>query len=146
MTPRTQELIDRIQAEVKSGKIDVVPRSPYVDVSDRGEVVRLPNPVEKTNELLGEGAEVLNKRLASIDTTLAEMKKPHWTVSPMFWIVVASLVVGLFSAVGAWLPVLAMNQPGPENISMPTPAQVLPPQEQLKTQKNTQPKKRAHFI
>jgi len=52
-------------------------------------------------------AEAANqKRHAELASRLAELKKPHWTVNPNFWLTVVSAAAAVVAAYFGWLTVI----------------------------------------
>jgi hypothetical protein len=67
-----------------------------------------PNPTYKTNELLEEQSRILaeqGKILASHSKKLDELRKPHWTMTPIFWVGAITLfftVIGVIFAIWSY--------------------------------------------
>ena len=47
--------------------------------------------------------EIAARRHREVESHLSELRKPHWTVVPTFWLVIIGIVVGISAGVISWL-------------------------------------------
>lgn len=88
--------------------------------------LRIGRAIERINAKEREENEAVRHR--EIQECLEELKKPHWTVNPNFWITLVSAIAAIVAAYFAWRA-LPPAVPSPQPAGVGSPSSSLPTQQ-----------------
>ena len=81
-------------------------KPPLGDIPHMRDLCRTMRAEREAEEARVRADEITAQRHSELTQHLDDLKRPHWSVIPNFWITVVSAVAAVVAAVGVWLALL----------------------------------------